>query len=418
MMSIDQQRPSLEEIDLATPKLFENGPPHEVFRMLREHDPAHWNRPPAEWGSGWDSAGFWSITKAEDIAAVARDLERFSVERGGFLANSETDGFVPIEAARAMLIGMDPPRHTKYRALLSKAFIPSTVNKQEAQIRNRMTQIIDRAIERGECDFVNDIAVPLPTRVIADLVGFPEEMGEKIHEWSDKVISFQDEETRGGGSDEGMKALTEIVTHTNDLAAERRQRPREDLLTRLVQAEADGEKFDEYEFGSFVAQLLIAGNDTTRHALSGGMKAFFEHPEQWRKLIENPSVSSSAVEEILRWVSPVMYMRRTATQDLEVGGKKIKENDKVLQWYVSANRDPALNSEPERFDVTRKDVKHLSFGGGGRRFCVGAGLSRLELRIAFEELSRRVPEIKLTGTPRWLRSNWFCGLTTMPVQLS
>jgi cholest-4-en-3-one 26-monooxygenase len=409
--------PALAGIDLTTAGLFENGPPLEVFRLLREHDPVHWHPPRPEWSGTPDGAGFWCVTRAADIATVARDLDTYSVERGGFVINAQ-DLFLPLEAIRGTLTGMDPPRHSRYRALLQSAFTPHTVRAQTEKIRARVTRIIDAVIERGECDLARDIAVPLPSQVIGDLIGYPEGMDGQIYEWSERIVAFQDPEHRGGGEEEGLTALGEIIAFTNQLAEQRRGEPQDDLLSRLVHVEVEGQRFAPEELGSFVMQLLVAGNDTTRNALSGGMKALIERPDQWRALREDPSLIPVAVEEILRWVTPVYYLRRTATRDSELAGTAIREGDKVVQWYISGNHDPELNPDPDRFDVTRAEVRHLTFGGGGRRFCLGAGLSRLELRVALEELSVRMPQIELAGPVRWLRSNWFGGLTSMPVRFA
>jgi cholest-4-en-3-one 26-monooxygenase len=404
-----------EDVDLTDLSLFAEGPPRDAFRALRENDPVHWNPAPAEWsGCERDGAGFWSLTRAGDVAAVASDLEGFSVGRGWYL-NYETDSPVPLEALQAMLTGMQPPQHTRFRALLSKAFVPKTVNRLEDLVRRRMTRIIDGVIEAGSCDMVRDVAVPLPIQVIADLLGFPEEAEELVAGWSMRLAATQDPDARGGGVEQSLRALEEIVSYSNDIADARRREPRDDLLTRLALVEIDGHRLDAAGLGSFVLQLIVAGNETTRHSLSIGLKTLMEHRRQWDLLIGSPQVASKAAEEVLRWLAPVMYMRRTAMRDVEIGGKQIHAGDKVVQWLVATNFDPELNPMPEEFDITRESIRHQTFGGGGRRFCLGAGLARLELRVGLEELSRRMPEIGLEGEPRWLRSNFFGGLLELPV---
>ena len=404
-----------DTVDLTDLSLWTDGPPRDAFRLLRENDPVHWNPPPAEWSAcERDGAGFWSLTRAADIATVAGDLEGFSVDRGWYL-NHETDSPVPLEALQSMLTGMQPPQHTKFRALLSKAFVPNTVNRLEDQVRHRMTRIIDRVIEAGSCDMVVDIAVPLPIQVIADLLGFPEESEEMVFGWSMRLAATQDPDARGGGVEQSLSALGEIVAYSNEIAEARRRDPRDDLLTRLALAEIDGQRLDEAGLGSFVLQLIVAGNETSRNSLGIGMKALMENRRQWESLIASPAMVPKAVEEILRWLAPVMYMRRTAMRDVEIGGRQIRAGDKVVQWLVASNFDPELNPSPERFDITRESVRHQTFGGGGRRFCLGAGLARMELRIALEELGRRMPAIEVAGEPRWLRSNFFGGLLRLPV---
>jgi cholest-4-en-3-one 26-monooxygenase len=404
-----------DDIDLTDLTLFAEGPPRAAFRVLRESDPVHWNPAPVQWsGCERDGAGFWSLTRASDVAAVASDLEGFSSGQGWYL-NYETDSPVPLEALQGMLTGMQPPQHTKFRSLLSKAFVPKTVNRLEDQVRLRMTRIIDRFIEDGSCDLVGDVAVPLPTQVIADLLGFPEEAADLVFDWSMRLAATQDPDARGGGVERSLAALEEIVHYSNEIAELRRREPRDDLLTRLALAEIDGQRLDAVGLGSFVLQLIVAGNETTRNSLSIGLKTLMEHPSQWELLKASPPVAVKAAEEILRWVAPVMYMRRTATRDVEIGGKHIRRGDKVVQWLAATNLDPELNPAPEEFDITRTSIRHQTFGGGGRRFCVGAGLARLELRVALEELSRRMPEIEPAGPARWLRSNFFGGLLRLPV---
>lgn len=293
--------------------------------------------------------------------------------------------------------------------------MPKTVNRLEDQVRHRMTRIIDRVIEAGSCDMVVDVAVPLPIQVIADLLGFPEESEEMVYGWSMRLAATQDPDARGGGVEQSLRALEEIVAYSNEIAEARRRDPRDDLLTRLALAEIDGQRLDAAGLGSFVLQLIVAGNETSRNSLGIGVKALMEHREQWDLLIGSPEMVPRAVEEILRWLAPVMYMRRTATRDTRIGDKDVRAGDKVVQWLVATNFDPDLNPLPERFDITRESVRHQTFGGGGRRFCLGAGLARLEVRIALEELTRRMPEIEPAGEPRWLRSNFFGGLLRQPV---
>jgi cholest-4-en-3-one 26-monooxygenase len=412
---MSQPVPSPDRIDLTDLSLWAAGPPWEHFRVLREQDPVHWNPPPAEWsGCAHDGAGFWSLTRAADVAAVAGDLEGFSADRGWYL-NYETDAPVPLEALQSMLTGMQPPQHTRFRALLSRAFVPNTVNRLEGHVRHRMTRILDAVVSDGACDLVTDIAVPLPTQVIADLLGFPEEAADLVWDWSKRLAATQDPDARGGGVEQSLSALGEIVAYSNEIAAARRIEPKEDLLTRLALAEIDGQRLDEAALGSFVLQLMVAGNETSRNALAIGVKTLLEHRDQWELLVREPGRAPTAAEEILRWLAPVMYMRRTATRDARIGGKHIRAGDKVVQWFVSTGYDAELNERPEEFDITRESVRHQALGGGGRRFCLGAGLARLELRVALEELTRRLPGIEPAGTPRWLRSNFFGGLTALPV---
>ncbi|HZZ46772.1 MAG TPA: cytochrome P450 [Pseudonocardia sp.] len=409
----------LEDVDLADLSLFAQGPPRDIFKWLRDEDPVHWTEPPATWADcEEDGAGYWSLTRAREIAQAASDLKTFSVEKAWYL-NYETDAPVPLESMQGMLTGMQPPQHTKFRGLLTKAFVPNTVNRLEAQIRRRLTIILDRVIESGQCDLVNDIAVPLPTQVIADLFGFPEESAPLVHEWSMAFAATQDPDAlRGGGIEQGMRALEEIIEYGKAIANERRKDPKDDLLSRLVVAEVDGRPINEEELGSFIFQILVAGNETSRNSIGVGFKTLMDHPGQWAALQGDSTLSVTGAEEILRWLAPVMYMRRTATADVTLGDKQVRAGDKVIQWFVASNFDPEINDNPEKFDITRKSVRHQTFGGGGRRFCLGAGLARLELRIALEEVSRRMPDIAPSGRQKWLRSNFFGGLLELPVTFS
>lgn len=353
----------IEAIDLTDVGLWADGPPADALRALREQDPVHWSPPPAEWDNcPHDGAGFWSLTRAREIAEVAPDVQTYAADRGWYL-NYETDAPVPLEALQGMLTGMQPPRHTHHRALLTRAFVPNTVNRLEGQVRERMTRILDRVIEQGSCDLVTDIAVPLPVQVIADLLGFPDDSADRVFSWSLRLAATQDPEARGGGPEASLAALQEIVEYSNEIADMRRRDPRDDLLTRLAGAEVDGQAIGREALGTFVLQLIVAGNETTRNALAVGTMMLLEDRDEWRRLVEDREAIPGAVEEILRWSTPVYYMRRTATRDTELGGRRIAEGDKVVQWLVAANRDPALNDDPERFDSTREAVEHQTFGG-------------------------------------------------------
>lgn len=411
-------RTAADGIDLTDVSLFSDGPPVDAFRTLRELDPVHWSPAPPQWSScAADGDGFWSLTRAAEIAEVAPDIETFSSDRGWYL-NYETDAPVPLEALQGMLTAMQPPGHTRYRALLARAFTPNTVNRLEGRVRGQMTRILDRIVEHGTADLVSDVSVPLPTQVIADMLGFPEESAAQVFDWSLRLAATQDDDARGGGVEESFRALEEIVAYSNEIASQRRAEPRDDLLTLLATAEVDGKRLDEAGLGSFILQLLVAGNETSRNTLSIGVKELMARPEQWQRLVDEPQRIPMAVEECLRWAAPVYYMRRTATRDVELSGKQIRRGDKVVQWLVASNRDPALNERPEEFDVLREQVHHQTFGGGGRRFCLGAGLARLELRVALEELTRRLPDLAPAGEAKWLRSNFFGGLLTLPVRFS
>jgi cholest-4-en-3-one 26-monooxygenase len=290
------------------------------------------------------------------------------------------------------------------------------VAQLEPRIREVTRTILDNVVRTPECDFVTSIAAELPLQVIAELLGIPFEDRGKVFEWSNRLIGFDDPEFQTSLED-GKQAAMEVWTYANQLASARKGHQGKDLVSVLMDAEVDGVQLTEMEFDSFFLVLAVAGNETTRNLISGGMLALMEHPDQWARLVADPSLIPSAVEEMLRWVTPVMYFRRTATCDTELRGVKIKENQKVCLYYTSANRDEDVFPDPQRFDVGRTPNEHLAFGGG-QHFCLGANLARLEIRVMFEELVRRFPKIELRGPARRLQSNFINGFKEIPVRLT
>ena len=372
----------LGQIDLTDLNLFADGPPYELFRLLRQEAPVHWNEMEGE-------PGFWNVTRYEDIKRISRDHETFSTERQGFLIHDAAG--MPVEVQRLVMLGMDPPRHTKVRGIVQKVFSPRVVAEREPHIRQVVTRLIDDVIERGECDFVSDIAVELPLIVIAEMLGVPVEDRRMLFDWTNRVshaVALAD-------PTETLQSLAEIGQYLAALVAERRRSPRDDLISRMVNAEVDGERLSDAEITISFGLLMFAGNDTTRNTASGAMLALIEHPDQRQKLIEDPSLMRDAVEEFLRWVSAVLHFRRTATRDTEIAGQPIAAGDKVVMWYASGNRDERAIPDPDRFDVTRPNVEHQAFGGGGRHFCLGAMLARAELEIGVNLFLDRFPDMRL-----------------------
>jgi linalool 8-monooxygenase len=394
---------NLQNVDLLDPELYADGPPHEVFARMRAEAPVHWSDLP-------DGDGFWSITKAEDIAAISKDSATFSSNRNGVFISEELP--LPVDVVRAVLLGKDPPEHTKYRMIVQKVLTPRMVNQLEDNIRARVIRLLDAVCEKGECDVVADISVELPLQTIAELLGVPQEDRMQLFEWTNQI-----EEATQGKAD-GMQAFGEIAGYLVGLITKRREQPADDLITALINAEVDGEQLNDLEMTAFFAILMFAGNDTTRNTSSGGVLALIENPDQYAKLRQDPTLIPNAVEEILRWVTPVMWFRRTPTTDVEIRGVPIKEGAKVVIWYASGSRDEAVVEDPMRFDVTRPKVDHQAFGGGGRHFCIGSALARLQLRILFEELTQRVPGMELAGPVQRAHSNWVNGLTSLPVKLT
>jgi cholest-4-en-3-one 26-monooxygenase len=309
---------------------------------------------------------------------------------------------------------MDPPRHNKFRNLVSKGFTPRMIAALEPSIRASAKLVVDRVAQLGECDFVRSIAAELPLIIIAELLGVPQDDRGKVFDWSNRLIGFDDPEFQTSLAD-GKIAAAELWGYANQLGNQRREKPAQDLTSMLVHGSVDGEKLTEMEFDTFFLMLAVAGNETTRNAITGGMLALMQHSEQRQRLIDDPTLIPSAVEEILRWVTPVIHFRRTATRDLTLRGQAIREGDKLVIFYSSANRDESVFADPFKFDVGRTPNEHLAFGVG-QHFCLGSSLARLELRVIFEELLRRLPDISPAGEARRLRSNFINGIKTMPVR--
>ncbi|MFD9942230.1 cytochrome P450 [Nonomuraea sp. NPDC059023] len=381
----------------------DSGPPHEQLRWLREHDPVHWH--PGE-------PGFWAVTRYDDVVHVSRHSELFSSSRRLALFNEMPEEQRAMQ--RLMMLNQDPPEHTRRRSLVNRGFTPRTMNALEPHIRDICDDLLDKC--SGEVDFVTEIAAPLPLYVICELLGAPVADRDKVFTWSNKMIGAQDPDY-AASPDEGGAAAMEVYAYANQLAAQRRGAPRNDIVTKLIQPDENGETLDENEFDLFVLLLVVAGNETTRNAASGGMLALFDHPEQWSRMVADPALSRTAADEIVRWVSPVNLFRRTATADVLLSGQQIREDDKVVVFYSSANRDSSAFAQPYSFDIGRDPNPHIGFGGGGAHFCLGNHLAKLELRVLFEQLAVRFPRLRQTGEVRRLRSNFINGIKELPVRL-
>jgi len=401
----------LGRLDLGDLTLWEHGPPHEIFARLRREAPVHWS-PLAD---NPEEAGFWSITRAADIREISLDHETFSSEVGGVLV---LDDFgIPLEAQRQQMISMDPPRHDRLKALFQRGFTPKRIAEHEERIRGIVNRVLDRVAGRGECDLVNDVAGPVVSRVIGSFIGTPEEDDRRHMEETNLVLGFGDEDLRP--SDEAVaEMLHRSWDETMELVAERRVNPgMNDLMDVLVHSEVDGETLTDVEIWMGLGLLGAAGNDSTRAVFTSGMVGLMKHPEQMQLLLDDPSLIPGAVEELLRMYPAFAHFRRTATRDVELHGKAIRDGDKVLLWYVSGNRDEAVYEDPQRLDVTRKE-DHQAFGAGGRHFCLGAALARLELRLLLEVTLRRFPDIALGGQPTVARSMFVNQLKTLPVRFT
>ncbi|MFC4535496.1 cytochrome P450 [Sphaerisporangium dianthi] len=398
------------EINLVDQDLYaRSGVPHEQLDWLRANDPVFWHE--GEQQPGWP--GFWAVTKHEDVVHISRHSEIFSSSRNLALFNEMAEEQRQLQ--RLMMLNQDPPEHTRRRSLVNRGFTPRQIGILEDHIRDICHGLVDEAMAKGEVDFVTDVAAPLPLYVICELLGAPVEDRDKLFQWSNRMIGSEDPDY-AGSPDEGRAAAMEVYSYANQLAAQRREEPRDDIVTKLLQPGDDGESLSEDEFDLFVLLLVVAGNETTRNAASGGMLALFENPEQWGRLVRDPSLARTAADEIVRWVSPVNLFRRTATRDTTLRGKQIKEGDKVVVFYSSANRDEDIFSLPTSFDVGRDPNPHIGFGGGGAHFCLGNHLAKLELRVLFEVLAQRMPDLRPAGDAKRLRSYFINGIKNLPVQ--
>lgn len=406
----------LEDVDLTDHARFAERVPHEMFVTLRREDPVHWQEEA-------DGRGFWAVTRHPDIIAVAKDWRTFSSERGG----TSLQDLDPEEIeSRKSMIDMDPPPHNKLRAIVNRDFTPRAVAVFEERIRSTFDGILDDALEKGEVDFVAEVAAELPMRVFAELLGAPSSDHHHLVDMGDRMLGQDDPEFAIDPEvAEANRHLPfsnptaqEMFDYGRKLADQRRSCPRDDIVTKLVEAEIDGCPLSQHEFDVYFLLLAVAGNETTRHSISHGVLALIDNPEQLKRLRADPSLHATAADEILRWATPVHHFRRTATADIELGGKQIAENDKVTNWFISGNFDEEVFDDPYSFDVGRTPNKHVTFGPGGPHFCTGAHLARLEIRVVFEELISRIADFELTGTPERLQSNFFNGIKRMPMRLT
>jgi cytochrome P450 len=403
----------VEEILLTERENWPDGPPHPLFKRLRGECPVHWTEKISEYP---DEAGFWSVTKAEDIHTVSRDWQTFSSERGGITLL--TNAIMPLELIQSMFIGMDPPKHDRLKALFQRGFTPKRIAEHEGEIREITRNVLDRLDGRETADLVNEVAQPVVARVIGSFMGIAPEDDEIWARLMNQTLGAGDPDLNPEGVETVMaRDVPEIFERCRKLIAERRENPTDDLTSILVHAEIDGEVLEEHEIVMGFFLLMAAGNDSTKATYSSAMRALMENPDQKQKLLDDPSLIPSAVEEALRMFPAFAHFRRTATHDVELGGKVIREGDKVAMWYVSSNRDEDVYEDPDRFDVER-NPEHQAFGAGGRHFCLGTALARLELRILIEETLKRYPGIELAGDCHYAESPFINQLKTLPVRLS
>jgi cholest-4-en-3-one 26-monooxygenase len=400
------------EIDLIDPKRFEQSVPHEWFTWLRHNAPVFKHAEPG-------GPGFWVVTRYDDVVEVNRDGQTYSSEqsRGGVVALEDTAAAADITAQGRMMLTMDAPDHTRYRSLVNRGFTPRMIGALQSHIREMVIKILEPAIAKRDCDFVVDVASELPLQVIAEMLGVPFEDRHKLFEWSNRMIGSADPEY-AVSQQLVQNAAIEMYMYSGELAKKRREEPRDDIVTALLKEDSNGDQLSEMDFNVFFLLLAVAGNETTRNALSHGVHALIDNPEQYRMLADDPSLVPSATEEILRWASPVMYFRRNIVRDTELRGQKLKAGEKIGIWYISANRDEDVFPDPFKFDIKRSPNEHVAFGGGGPHFCLGASLARMEMNIMFEELVKRVSSIEQIGEVKRLRSNFVNGIKHLPVRLT
>jgi cholest-4-en-3-one 26-monooxygenase len=394
--------------DLNDPTTYVPSVPHDTF--------THWRKEaPVQWIDEVDGPGYWALFAHPEVSAANRDAETFSSEeRATFIWEPDDETLVQL---RMLMLNMDAPKHTRYRSLVNRGFTPSTIRKIEQHIVDQSRLIVDRVIEQGSCDFVTDLAAELPLQVIAEMMGVPQEDRHKLFEWSNRMVGSEDPEYQTSAEEAGT-AQIELFAYAHALAEERRAHPRDDIISSLIQAEIDGDRLSDLEINMFFMLLAVAGNETTRNLTAHGMLALFDHPDQRAKLQADMSLLPTAIEEMLRWGTPVMQFRRTAMRDVELGGVPMKQGDKVILWYISANRDENVFPDPFAFDIERTPNDHVAFGGKGPHFCLGANLARAELRAIFNEILTRMPDMELAGEPQRLRSNFINGIKHIPVRFS
>jgi cholest-4-en-3-one 26-monooxygenase len=410
MATVDSS--DLEDVLLTEREIWEDGVPNELFARMREQCPVHWTGSITEFP---EEPGYWSVTTAEDVRAVSRDWQTYSSELGGVTAANIG---LPIELSRAMFIGMDPPKHDRIKALFQAGFTPKRIAAHEDAVRTIVVEALDGLQGKETCDLVADVAQPVVSRVIGSFMGIPPEDDEVWARLMNMMLGAGDPDLNPHGTPQaGVEAgVAEIFQRCGALIAERRERPTDDLTSVLVHAEVDGQRLEEHEIVMGFFLLVAAGNDSTKATYCSGMRALMENPEQRELVLADPSLIPGAVEESLRMFPAFAHFRRTATRDAELNGRQIKAGEKVVMWYVSSNRDESCHSDPDRFDV-RRTTEHQAFGAGGRHFCLGTALARLELRVLFEETLARFPTMAMDSAPTIVESVFLNQLKTLPVRL-
>jgi len=402
-----------DDYDLTVPQAFARGNYHRIFQRLRAEDPVHWT-------VGRLDRGFWSITKYDDVRAIFSDPEAFCSRLGTFVPSPEVDTIPLAQRGRdAMIVMTDPPRHQPLRRAMNGGFFPRAVLQLEAQARQVTSEIIDEIAKRGECDFVLDVAAKMPLAIICQMMDLPREEWDPVFRWANEIICGEDEEFQAGRSaDETfLHGAQSLYDYSVKLSHERRRTPADDIVSDLANAKIFGDYATDPELGFNGIVFVTGGFETTRNALSAGMLEFIQNSAQRRRLVEDPTLMPRAIEEVLRWSSPVTHIMRTAARDVEFRGRQMRAGDRVALWIASANYDEDVFADPFTFDIAREPNYHVAFGYG-RHFCLGAHLARLEMRLAFEQLLTRFPDMELAGEVQRLASMQFAGIKHMPVKFT
>lgn len=401
---MSDQSTTIDQIDLTDASVWEKAAPHDWLDQLRSEDPVHWH--PES-----DGPGFWALTRHDDVRRVSTSPKEFSSWVGGPLRLDPPDD--GLDQVRMVIIGMDPPDHHSFRSIVSKAFTPKMIKQLEESLHAETKRVIGELRDKNRCEFVSEVAARIPMWSISELMGVPEADRQRLYELSHSLIDDQDPEV-APTPETSMEASIEIYGYASEMAARERENPTGSLTSKLLEAEVDGRKLDDLEFTLFFMFLIVAGNETTRTATSHGLLTLLDHPEAMQRLVDDPSLMPGAVEEILRWEPPIHHFRRTATTDVELGGKTIAEGDKVIMWYAGSNRDPSVFDDPHTFDIDRSPNPQQSFGIG-EHFCLGANLARMSLRLLFTELLATVENIQLVEPERRLHSNLINGIKEMQI---